>query len=75
MLTGTQIRAARALLGWTSPRLARCARIGFAIALKAQDDDGVRSLDSFQLRAIRGAFEKAGVEFTVDGPQLRKRQA
>lgn len=43
-LTAAQVRQARALLGWTSPRLSRTAKVGFDKVLKAQNDEAIATL-------------------------------
>lgn len=73
MLTGRQVREARALLRWTSPTITKRSKVGFATVLKSQLDAEIGSVRETDLWAIRTACEKAGVEFTADGGiQLRK---
>ena len=70
-LTAAQIRKARALLGWTSPTLAKRARVGFDKALKAQDDEGISALSGLDLQDIRNAFEQAGIVFEASDRSAR----
>lgn len=65
-ITAAQVRQARALLRWTSPRLSRAAGIGFDTALKAQSDGGMSALPFMDVWAIRVALEKAGIRFEID---------
>ena len=65
-LTAAQVRQARALLGWTSLRIARTTKIGFAQVLKAQDDEAMCTLHFMDVWTIRSTLEQAGVRFTVD---------
>ena len=46
--------------------LAKRASVGFEIALRAQKDPGLPATMGLELRAIRDAFERAGVRFTLD---------
>ena len=66
-LTAAQVRQARALLRWSSPRLAKAARVGFDFVLKAQTDDAsMAALPFAGVWAIRTALERAGVRFAFD---------
>ena len=78
MSTATQpIREARALLGWGTPTLARRASVGFEVVLRAQNVGAELPVVGMDLRAIRDAFERAGVIFIDEngeglGVRLRK---
>lgn len=63
LITGAQIRAARALLNWTAADLA--AQIGAArqTILRLEQVDGVPPSRSQTLLELRRAFEEAGIEF------------
>jgi transcriptional regulator with XRE-family HTH domain len=70
MISNLQIRAARALLGWSQPRLAEAAGIS-AITVKRLE----ASNDVFQARyetvmKVKAAVEAAGVVFRTDGNGL-----
>jgi hypothetical protein len=66
VLTGSQVRAARALLQWTAESLAIHAQVGVATIRRAERIDGpVRCLASINL-AMRRTLEAAGVEFTSE---------
>lgn len=67
MLTGTQIRAARALLRWSTQTLADEARIGIATVHRAEAVDDMPGMNARTLLKVKQAFEAAGVEF-MDGP-------
>lgn len=60
MIAAAQIREALALLGWTSPTLAKRAMLAFDDVSRALDDVDVRRLGGLQLGAVREAFEAAG---------------
>ena len=65
MISAPQLRAARALLGWSQARLA--AKSGISeIAIKTFER-GVTDPRVSTMAAIIGAIEKAGVEFTNGG--------
>ena len=72
-LSASQIRTARSLLRWTAPTIAKRSQVAFATVLKAQLDAEIHAVSGADLRAIRAAFDEAGVEFLGDGSvQLRK---
>ena len=79
-LTPEQVRAARALLGWSTQRLGAHCELGEHVISKYERTG--RVVPSLQkdptdrLGAIRAALEAAGVEFTggdAPGVQLRHR--
>ena len=70
MLTGRQIRAARALLRWNSAELADKAGVAPNTVVRAEAVDGVPPLYADSLDKIQTAFEAAGVEF-LDGDGVR----
>ena len=65
MISAEQIRAARALLGWTQADLARRSGIS-EVAIK-NVERGMTDPRSSTLRALITAFEKAGVIFLPSG--------
>ncbi len=80
MIAAKQIRAARALLGWTQEQLASAAELSLAVVNNVEREavDPRRST----LEKIQTALETAGVEFLSDrqnspdgGPGLRLRRA
>jgi DNA-binding XRE family transcriptional regulator len=66
MLTGAQIRAARALLRWSGERLAKESGLSWGTIQLAEKTDGLPNLMAKNLQAIQTALEKGGVEFTND---------
>ena len=75
MLTGRQIREARALLGLTRSVLAmKVGRITTRVIIRAEESEDVPALSAEHDTAIRHALERAGIEFTPDGPRLRKKE-
>ena len=63
MITSAQIRAARALLGWSRSDLAENSGIGFSSMLRLESADGVPGAQFKTLEAIKNTFEKVGIEF------------
>jgi len=63
LITSAQIRAARALLGWSRSDLAENSGIGFSSMLRLESADGVPGAQFKTLEAIKNTFEKAGIEF------------
>ncbi|PWB89882.1 transcriptional regulator [Methylocystis sp. MitZ-2018] len=76
MITGAQIRAARALLGWTVFELAKKARVGVTTVRRTELANGLTNVPSNDAIALRSALEKGGVEFIErngGGPGVRLR--
>jgi DNA-binding transcriptional regulator YiaG len=67
MITGAQIRAARALLGWTSQRLADASSVHYATISRAEQADGVPSIRATTLGQIESTLISAGVMFLDPG--------
>jgi transcriptional regulator with XRE-family HTH domain len=68
MITGAQIRAARALIRWTAEVLAQRSRLGVATVRRAESTDEVPNLTAANAAALRAALEAAGIEF-VNGDE------
>lgn len=67
MITGSQLRAARALLRWSAEDLAEKSKIGVATVRRAEASDESPSITEANLYALKCALEAAGVEFTNGG--------
>lgn len=63
MITSGQIKAARALVGWTARDLAANAEIGFSTLIRLESADGVPAGNIKTIDAVKKALEEAGVEF------------
>jgi len=64
MITGAQVRAAKALLNWSGSVLAERAGIAISTIRRIESIDGVLPSASVRvLQAIQAALEDAGVEF------------
>jgi transcriptional regulator with XRE-family HTH domain len=66
VLTGSQIRAARALLKWSAQELATRSGVSYGAIQKAENIDGLPAMQVRNLAAIKEAFESAGLVF-IDG--------
>jgi transcriptional regulator with XRE-family HTH domain len=62
MITSAQSRAARALLNWSQPQLAKAS--GTGVSTIRDFETGKRNPIANNLAAIQRALEVAGVEFT-----------
>ena len=72
-ITGAQVRAARAFLDWTVPKLAEQADVGLSTIQKIEDIDGdPRVVSTLQWRSdarseaiakVKQALEAAGITF------------
>ena len=67
MITGGQIRAARAYARLSAAEVAQRADVARMTVVKAESMDGVPSLTAANLLAIQTALEAAGVIFGADG--------
>ena len=78
MLHGSQIRAARALLGWTASNLAERSGVSLKTIGRAETVSGVPRMLTEKMDAIQLALEQGGVVFidanTVAGPGVRLRR-
>ena len=64
MITGAQVRAAKALLGWSGSSLAEEAGVAISTIRRVEACDGLLETASIKvLHAIKSALERHGVEF------------
>jgi len=61
-LTGGQLRAARALLGWTAQQLADAAGVGVATIRRTETVEGPVKMIGATTAAIARALDDAGIE-------------
>lgn len=66
MVSSSQMRAARSLLGWSALELAAAASIGSATVKRYEVQEGVPEGSIKTLSAIKRALESAGIEFLGD---------
>ena len=75
MLTGPQIRAARALLGWSARETAELSGVSLPTIQRLEKNSGMsETAQNRTFLDLKRAFEEAGVEFigTPDnGPGVR----
>jgi transcriptional regulator with XRE-family HTH domain len=73
MLTAAQIRAARALIGWSQPALAKASGISLPTVVRMEGQQGPGRSSAANVDAVRRALETAGVVFLdgEDGPGVR----
>lgn len=63
VLTGAQVRAARAMLRWSAEDLATRSRLGVATIRRIESNDGPLKSTLANVEAIYNAFDLAGIEF------------
>jgi transcriptional regulator with XRE-family HTH domain len=76
LFSPSQIRAARALVGWSQTEVANAAGLSIPTIKRAEADGGIKVSED-ALAAIADALKKAGVEFIAEngggaGVRLRK---
>ena len=80
MVSGAQIRAARALLGMSAAQLSERAGVGWATVQRFESVDGIPVSKAGTLDRVKKTLETAGITFVGDpvtspGVQLRRPQA
>lgn len=63
MLTGAQIRMARAGLKWTAKELAQKAGVGISTVQRMEAEDGIPTASARNVQAVQAALENAGISF------------
>lgn len=63
MLTAAQIRAARALLGWSQPALAKASGVSLPTIVRMEGPVGPGRSSAANVEAVQRALETAGVVF------------
>ena len=66
MITGTQIRAARALLGWSCHRFSNEVGLSYACLQRAEAQSGVPGMVARNLYRVERTLSDAGIIFTED---------
>ena len=70
MISGRQVREARALLKWDVEDLQKRSIIDAGVIRRAENTDGTPSITLFQAGLIQQAFEQAGLRFGRGGGVL-----
>ena len=76
VITGAQLRAARALIRWSAKETAERAGVALTTVQRLEQEDGLPGGRAQTLFELQKAFEAAGVEFVGtpdDGPGVRLR--
>jgi transcriptional regulator with XRE-family HTH domain len=66
MISSEQIKAARALLGWSAVELSKASGVGLTTIRRYELSSGVPQANISRLILLRHALEQAGIEFTGD---------
>ena len=77
MITGIQIRAARAALNWSASKLSEISGVSQPTIQRFEQSDGVPPSRSSTLIEIQKTLESAGIEFIgtpEEGPGIRLRR-
>jgi ribosome-binding protein aMBF1 (putative translation factor) len=63
VLTGAQIRAARAVLGWSAEDLAKHSKLSRRTIITMESADGAPQTNVVSLEKVRVTLESEGIEF------------
>ena len=78
MITVAQLRAARALIGWSQPELAERSGVGIATVRRMEGARGLPKTTAENVWKVQQALEDAGVVFIDQneegGPGVRLRE-
>ena len=66
MISSSQIRAARALLGWSGEELAARCDVSLKTLRRYEPQEGIPAGSTATLLRIKSVFEAAGIEFLGD---------
>ena len=66
MISSSQIKAARAMLGWSALDLAEASGIGPATIRRYEVQKGIPSANTRVLKELMSALEREGIEFSGD---------
>jgi transcriptional regulator with XRE-family HTH domain len=67
VLSGEQLRAARAMLQWRASDLAEKAGVSLSTVQRAERSNGPLSMMPANARALRATLEAAGIRFLPEG--------
>lgn len=66
MISSEQIKASRALLGWSAAELAKRSDVGATTLRRYEMNGGIPKANLSVLIKLKETLEKAGIEFTGD---------
>ena len=66
MISSSQLKAARAMLGWSALKLAESSGIGPATIRRYELQQGIPSANTNVLQKIKSVLESSGIQFTGD---------
>jgi len=66
MICSEQIKAARALLGWSAAELSMASGVGLTTIRRYEMTPGVPQANVNRLSLLKQTLEQAGIEFTGD---------
>jgi transcriptional regulator with XRE-family HTH domain len=76
LITGRQLRAARALLGWEQIELAKRSRVAIGTIRRMESFTGEIGSRTSTLSQVQATLERAGIQFLNDespGVRVRKK--
>lgn len=75
MITAAQIKAARALVGWSQPQLVTASGVSLPTIVRMESASGPGRSSAANVDAVKRALERAGVSFLdadeAGGPGVR----
>ena len=66
MICSEQIKAGRALLGWSAAQLSEASGVGLTTIRRYEMTPGVPQANMSRLSLLKQTLEQAGIEFTGD---------
>jgi hypothetical protein len=66
MISSEQIKAGRALLGWSAAQLCEASGVGLTTIRRYEMTPGVPQANMSRLSLLKQTLEQAGIEFTGD---------
>jgi len=64
MISSEQIKAGRALLGWSAAQLSEASGVGLTTIRRYEMTPGVPQVNISRLSLLKQSLEQAGIEFT-----------
>jgi hypothetical protein len=66
MISASQIRAARSILGWNGATLSEKSGVSLKTLRRYEVQEGIPAANTSVLMSIKACFEEAGIEFIGD---------